>query len=150
MSDKREHLIDALRAHKSDYESGRTQDFRNVCCDCAAAADEIEKLAAIIQQYTQRFAHLFKSETIRDCDAYRLDGKTHVRNVEELDRQMELLEELLDERKNATSELCVMYLCDRRKCTICREDCTHTEDVRHAKNFELSKQHYSMMIEKEG
>lgn len=30
----------------------------------------------------------------------------------------------------------VLYICDRKKCETCREDCTHTQDIRHAKNFE--------------
>lgn len=29
----------------------------------------------------------------------------------------------------------VMYICDRKKCEVCREDCKYTEDIRRAENF---------------
>lgn len=29
----------------------------------------------------------------------------------------------------------VAYLCDRKKCEVCHEECRHTLDIRHAKNF---------------
>ncbi|MGN0180390.1 MAG: hypothetical protein ACI4DY_13285 [Monoglobaceae bacterium] len=30
------------------------------------------------------------------------------------------------------------YICDRRACETCRPECTHTSDIRHAENFELT------------
>lgn len=29
----------------------------------------------------------------------------------------------------------VAYLCDRKKCEVCHEECRHTLDIRHAVNF---------------
>lgn len=31
----------------------------------------------------------------------------------------------------------VLYICDRRRCDTCNPECNHTDDVRHAKNFEV-------------
>lgn len=31
----------------------------------------------------------------------------------------------------------IYYLCDRRACEKCNPDCTHTSDIRHAKNFRV-------------
>lgn len=31
----------------------------------------------------------------------------------------------------------IFYLCDRRACEHCSPECEHTEDVRHAKNFQM-------------
>ena len=42
---------------------------------------------------------------------------------------------VVDEEK--TPALSVLYLCDRRKCDRCNPECKHTEDVRHAKHFEV-------------
>lgn len=32
----------------------------------------------------------------------------------------------------------VFYICDRRACDKCNQDCAHTKDVRHAKHLEVS------------
>lgn len=32
----------------------------------------------------------------------------------------------------------VIYLCDRRACAKCSPECKHTNDIRHAKNFEMT------------
>lgn len=29
----------------------------------------------------------------------------------------------------------VMYICDRKKCKVCREYCRYTSDIHHAENF---------------
>lgn len=31
----------------------------------------------------------------------------------------------------------IFYLCDRQACEKCSEECTHTSDITHAKNFYL-------------
>ena len=31
----------------------------------------------------------------------------------------------------------VLYICNRKKCPNCSDECKHTKDVRYAKNFEL-------------
>lgn len=31
----------------------------------------------------------------------------------------------------------VLYLCDKRACDRCNPECKYTEDIRHARNFEL-------------
>ena len=31
----------------------------------------------------------------------------------------------------------INYICDRRACTECHPECSHTTDIRHAQNFEL-------------
>lgn len=31
----------------------------------------------------------------------------------------------------------IYYLCDRRACEKCNSDCTHTSEIRHAKNFRV-------------
>lgn len=31
----------------------------------------------------------------------------------------------------------VLYICDRRACNKCNPECMHTNDISHAKNFEL-------------
>ena len=36
----------------------------------------------------------------------------------------------------------VLYLCNRKKCENCSDECIHTKDVRYAKNFEL-QEHWS-------
>ena len=30
----------------------------------------------------------------------------------------------------------IFYLCDKRKCKVCKLPCCHTSDIAHAKNFE--------------
>ena len=32
--------------------------------------------------------------------------------------------------------MAILYLCDRKACEICNEECKHTSDIRHAINFE--------------
>lgn len=32
----------------------------------------------------------------------------------------------------------VLYECDRRACDRCNPECHHTNDIRHAENFQLS------------
>lgn len=47
-----------------------------------------------------------------------------------------------DEPVNAvekTPTMSVLYLCDRRKCDRCNPECKRTEDVRHAKHFEVGE-----------
>ena len=34
-------------------------------------------------------------------------------------------------------DLDVRYICDRRKCVNCYPKCKHTDDIRHAANFEI-------------
>lgn len=29
----------------------------------------------------------------------------------------------------------IMFICDRKKCVMCNEECKHTTDISHAKNF---------------
>lgn len=29
----------------------------------------------------------------------------------------------------------VFYICDRTACEVCHDECTHTDDITHAKNF---------------
>lgn len=41
-----------------------------------------------------------------------------------------------DNVKTAHLEPAVYYVCDRRACTICYPECTHTKEVAHAQNFE--------------
>ena len=31
----------------------------------------------------------------------------------------------------------VRYICDRRACVNCYPECKHTDDIRHAANFEI-------------
>ena len=45
-------------------------------------------------------------------------------------------------RKN--KEQPIFYICDRRKCEVCRDECTHTIDITHARNF---KKEYDMFFE---
>lgn len=35
-----------------------------------------------------------------------------------------------------SAEIRVLYICDRKKCDNCREECHHCSDIEHAKNFE--------------
>lgn len=37
------------------------------------------------------------------------------------------------------SEIQVLYICDRKKCENCYENCKHTTDIKHAKNFEVTE-----------
>lgn len=37
------------------------------------------------------------------------------------------------------SELQVFYICDRIKCENCHENCKHTTDIKHAKNFKVTR-----------
>lgn len=37
------------------------------------------------------------------------------------------------------SELQVLYICDRIKCENCHENCKHTTDIEHAKNFKVTR-----------
>ena len=32
--------------------------------------------------------------------------------------------------------MAILYLCDRKACENCHEECKHTSDIRHAVNFE--------------
>lgn len=32
--------------------------------------------------------------------------------------------------------MAILYLCDRKACENCHEECKHTSDIRHAINFE--------------
>lgn len=32
----------------------------------------------------------------------------------------------------------ILYLCDRRACETCHTECNHTEDIRHARNFQMT------------
>ena len=32
--------------------------------------------------------------------------------------------------------MAILYLCDRKACENCHEECKHTTDIRHAVNFE--------------
>lgn len=41
-----------------------------------------------------------------------------------------------------------LYICDRRKCNSCNPKCTHTDDLRHAKNFAVASEG-NIIIEKE-
>ena len=34
-----------------------------------------------------------------------------------------------------SKEIKVLYICDREKCADCYEECMHTTDITHAKNF---------------
>lgn len=36
----------------------------------------------------------------------------------------------------------ILYLCDRKKCIECYEDCKHTTDINHAVNFEEDDGYY--------
>ena len=37
------------------------------------------------------------------------------------------------------SEIQVLYICDRMKCEHCSNECRHTTDIKHAKNFEVTE-----------
>lgn len=50
-----------------------------------------------------------------------------------IDSKYEKEKQRLDEEG---AEIRILYICDRRKCDNCREECLHCSDVEHAKNFE--------------
>lgn len=160
-----DNLVEALRKHKSDYDEGRTQNFYNICCDCKAAADVIDSLTAELYEEIDRISwlrlrleHLLISETIRDYDERDSATGTYARDIRTLDVQMKRLDEFIraerdrDECNNVAwdeAALGVLYVCDRRKCNTCNPECMHTEDVRHAKNFEVAE-YGNMIMEREG
>ncbi|MEG2332811.1 MAG: hypothetical protein RSB62_11005 [Bacteroides sp.] len=39
--------------------------------------------------------------------------------------------------KESSSKGKVLYICDRRACNQCNPECMHTNDISHAKDFEL-------------
>lgn len=41
------------------------------------------------------------------------------------------------EYKVRTPASVILYVCDRRACENCDDDCVYTADITHAKNFEL-------------
>ncbi|WP_320972200.1 hypothetical protein [Enterocloster bolteae] len=45
---------------------------------------------------------------------------------------------LFDGRQNLIEnpESRIFYECDRRLCSICNPECTHTSNIRHAQNFQ--------------
>jgi hypothetical protein len=49
----------------------------------------------------------------------------------------------------------VLYICNRKKCPNCSDECKHTKDPRYAKNFELEEgkayngENYIYAIEKD-
>ena len=36
----------------------------------------------------------------------------------------------------------ISYICDRKKCEVCNEDCHHTLDINHAANFKFNGTFY--------
>lgn len=47
----------------------------------------------------------------------------------------------MDEKKRATDSdgNDILFLCDRRACEVCYPECRHTNDIRHAKEFEFHR-----------
>ena len=43
-----------------------------------------------------------------------------------------------DGREREEDTMKIFYLCDRRACEKCHDECEHTNDIRHAVSFELT------------
>lgn len=120
----------------------------SVAKNLTAAADAIETLSSGINVYADEAC-----KRAQECADLR-------RRIEELDELCatycnerddlrQRIEELIDkyaEKAADEPEVCValkqdapdvLYICDRRKCTDCHEECRHTKDWRHAKHFEI-------------
>lgn len=56
-----------------------------------------------------------------------------------LRKQLELCCDVVEPPECATDRAApaVQYICDRRACEVCNFECKYTEDIRHAKHFEL-------------
>lgn len=46
-------------------------------------------------------------------------------------------------RHNNGTELCIRYNCDGQKCKKCSNECRHTTDITHAKNFDYIDDYYT-------
>lgn len=151
-------LIERLRKHEADYHTGKTQDFCAVCNDCGTAAMEIVELERERNTLKARLEHLLLSETISRYDAKNRCGG-YVLEIGELDHcaedRLALLAEVEElrarckvfETDERAPDPAVLYICDRRACEACNFECKYTQDIRHAKHFELFER---TMYEQEG
>lgn len=76
------------------------------------------------EELKKRLGHLLRSEYIRSFDRKNPITGEYERDIRDAGKDNEEQE--------------VYFVCDRRKCEKCSENCHHTKDVRHAKNFTLS------------
>lgn len=165
-------LIDRLRKYSRDYVDGRTQDFSEVFDDCIIAANALDVVIAERDDLEQecntlkaRLEHLLLSDTVSKYDAKNHCGG-YLLDIGGLDRIITARNELINENTMLRKqlELCcdvveppecaderaapaVQYICDRRACEVCNFECKYTEDIRHAKHFELFER---TMFEQEG
>lgn len=133
-------LIERLR-NMSEY--AREADLYDDAEYIADAANIIAERDAL----ERRLSHLLLSETVCKYDALDESGG-YVLNIGELDRKIAEWDELRaevatlrgirDSIKVAMPDPEIFYICDRRACDKCNEECTHTKDIRHAKSFEVS------------
>lgn len=147
-------MIARLRQHKDDYyHHAYGYNYLSVCADCGEAADLLEKLVeerADLERERNilkaRLEHLLLSDTISKYDAKNCCGG-YVLDIGGLDKELEeraalraevaTLRGIRDSVNVAMPAPEVFYICDRRACEVCNFECKYTEDIRHAKHFEL-------------
>lgn len=124
MESKYTKLIEELREHVSDYDCGKTQNFREVFDDCVHAADAIETLSRTVNAYAKANAELA---------AWKANAQDWMQKVAEEKEENRAADVCVAEKAPAPD---VYYICDRRACCCCDPCCQYTCDPSHARHFE--------------
>lgn len=94
------------------------------------AADAIDSLSKVVYAYEKENEELL---------AWRHNAEEWMSRVAEEKAAAYHRAPAPDPEPAPDPAMAVLYLCDRRKCDKCNHECRHTEDVRHAKHFEVGE-----------